>query len=136
MKTTIRKHTHTGKKKGEYASNRVYIQKAANLSDLEYCNLELETGCLFLEEQYPRETSWCDHYQVHAYNKWFWVWWKAEWRKWERDLVKHFRRKQIEVTKELWKEGMQDILLAGHMQSSFNHNYMKPVQDSKKNILL
>ncbi len=107
MKTATKKQTYIKQKKREYASNQAYIQKVVNLIDEAYHETEFETGCLFLEDLFPRETSWGNYYQLHAYNKEFWLWWKTEWKKWEQEFIHYLRGSQAEVTKQLWQEEMK-----------------------------
>ncbi len=130
MRPVAKKLTYIEKKKREYVSNQAYIQKVVNLTDLDYYNMEFETGCLFLEDLFPRDTSWANYYELHAYHKGFWAWWKAEWRKWESEFVDYLKSSQVEVTKQLWQEEMQQMLLDGYVESSFHHNYRKLVQEA------
>ncbi len=122
------KVSHIKRIKKEYASNQAYIQKVVNLTDLDYYNMEFETGCLFLEDLFPRATSWVNYYELHAYNKGFWLWWKAEWKKWEQEFVDYLKGSRVGITQQLWKEEMQQMQLDGYVESSFHHNYRKLIE--------
>ena len=134
MKTAAKKQTYIEKKKKEYASNQAYIQKVVNLTDQVYHETQFETGCLFLEDLFPRTTSWGNYYELHAYNKGFWAWWKAEWKKWEQEFIQYLKDSQVEMTKQLWQQEMQQMLLDGYVESSFHHNYRKLIQQHLESI--
>ncbi len=124
MQTKI---SYTKKIKELYAFNQAYIQKIVNLPNLEYYEMEFETGCLFLEQLFPRKFLWDNYYKAHAYQKEFWIWWKAEWKKWERGLIDYLKINQVKITKQLWMEEMHKLLQDGYVESSFHKNYLKVI---------
>ena len=135
MKPTVKKLTYIEKKKQEYASNQAYIQKAVNLTDLEYYNTAFETACLFLEYLFPRDTTRVDYYRLHAYHKAFWIWWKAQWHKWESEFVAYVKCSPVVITKTLWLEDIQQMITDSHVESSFHHNYRKLIQHQEREEL-
>ena len=134
MNTTNRKPIYSHLKAKAYASNRAFIQKAIDLSDLEYNAMELETGCLFLEQLFSKNLNKTKLYKEHAYQSGFWNWWHQQWKNWDDQLIKFLIQQKVELTLNFWSYEMQQMIQDRYIKISFDANYQKFKQNIANEI--
>ena len=121
----IKKESHIQKQRTFHARNRKYIVQVLELDASAYNTLLFDTGVLFLEHLYPRDTTYESYYKKVAYDSRFWNWFTLEWKKWESELIDVLKLQKEAIAQEDWQEEMQQMALDGWVERSFNHNYLK-----------
>ena len=115
--------THIGTLRRKYASNRKRVQEELELNDLAYYEMVFETGCMFLEDKYPRSEGahyeYC--YKAFSDSKEFWSFWKREWKNWQDEYLFFLEIDKSQLELWNWKEYMLQMIMEGEVERNFNH---------------
>jgi hypothetical protein len=110
-------------RKTKYEQNRVFIQKVVRLSELEYCKTVFESGAKFLETLYPYGSEYEQYRRIILRDKKYWMWWKAEFKKYEQQI--------IEIDEGNLRTEYKGLLLLMpdlyFIKDSFYHSYTKRI---------
>ncbi len=123
MKT---KTTRIQKIRQKFLKNESLILQKAGISQEDYNNMILETGCRFLERLYPG-TKFERYYRKFAYNTQFWNWFKAEYKDFENLYVSYLHENKVIPTKQSWHNVTMSIVNDSVIESSFYDNFLKNI---------
>lgn len=118
--------TRIDERKKVFASNRQFIQHIANLTDYNYNLLVYEIGDLFLETLFPAVSSFEKYKAAHERSRNYWLWWMAEFKKWEDNFLQEMEdNKIVTISPKFYGQQILSIVNCKNIESSFNHNYLK-----------
>lgn len=102
----------------------LYAKNAATLIERlgywEYYNLFLDIGLAFLREKFEKGDK---YYKYHKCSAGFWLWFHAEFKLWENDLVKHLKFEKLNNNE--CKMELMVMAHHGETEQSFRENYLK-----------
>ena len=110
-----------------FASNQQYIQKVANLTEVEYNTILFDMGMLFLEERFPAKPVYEEYFLMHTRNKKFWNWFIMEYKAMEHKIISQYRNSDIPLRLESYILRMNTIIVNRFVERSFNHHYLRNV---------
>lgn len=109
----------------KYESNRQYILRIATITDEKYDEVFFEAGCMFIEHIFPEAEGLAKLATKHSRKKEYWLWWKAEWMKWESEFVDYLLLNSNKRSRKEWFEQMAQMAFDGNTEVSFYNNYLK-----------
>lgn len=121
-----KRKTHIQIVREKYLNNRQLIQTALELSTEDYQMLLFETGCMFLEDLYPSDLGYETYYETISRHKQFWIWWQAEWKKAESQLLELLNINNFPLNEIVYKTEMQQTAFDIQVHHSFQTHYIKP----------
>ena len=123
------KTTFIDSQKKLYASNQAYIQEHTGLNMYDYFNHQLEVGCQFLEETYPRDKY--DNYYIHfSQHRGFWDWWEVEFKAFENSFVNYLHSNPVVANEEAYRMKMNEMVYEGFVRASYQDNFLKILDGS------
>lgn len=130
MKTIAKHKSKTTKLKEQYASNQACIQKAVNLTSLEYYTKVYDTGLEFLNRLYPLHSEFEFYNQFFSKKKSFWVWWKSEWKNTELKMIQHYGQSDLQINSDNWNRRLMILTVDPHVEKSFHENYLRSIKEA------
>src|SRR5690606_3290446 len=109
----------------ERECNRKFVLTATAMSGLDYDLAMLELGCQFAENLYPVKTRFEMYQKLIKYSPGYWVWWQAEWAKWEREMIVFTKTNQVPLDYNWWHFDTLAMIESHHIEASYNHNFLK-----------
>lgn len=114
------------KQRKAYASNQAFILRKGSIESQIYNEILFETGCKFLEEIYPLNTVFEEHYKKVSRSKNFWLWWRSEWKLWEVGLIEFIKETKLkQISLSFWKQEVQQMALDRNIETSYQNNFIK-----------
>lgn len=120
------KQSHIEKLRKRYANNKQRVMQALGLDNYTYNNFEFETGCKFLEDLYPlNDEVFSQYYKLFSTEKVVWNWWRAEWKRWENELLMHLDYNNHPLTEKIYLQEMGQMQWDVTVNHSFSENIIK-----------